>query len=262
MLKKLGSFYFFCLNLPPLKEFDLKDYSKYRIVMLLLLLSCLMAYGQRKKLQSQPYADQKMFHLGFTVGMNAQDLILSHTGAADALGDVWFAEIPSYSPGFSVGIIADKYLNHYMNLRAIPSLHFGGKRFTYREQDAPDASNNYNFSLKTNYLALPVHVRFSSERLNNIRPYVLAGGFVNYEIGAKNEPEIKFKKMDYGIEIGLGCNLYFPLFKLSPELRFSFGLRDLIEHGRSDIRDPDMLKFTDALKSGKSRMITLTFNFE
>lgn len=220
------------------------------------------AFAQKRKLQHRPYADQKLFHLGFTVGLNFQDLIYSHTGMASNGKEVWFSEIPSYSAGFSVGIIADRYINQYMNLRAIPSIYFGEKKFVFREQSAVDGENNQTFSIKNNYLSLPVHLRFSSDRLNNIRPYVFLGGYISKEIGQKSQPVIKFKDVDYGIEFGLGCNLYFPLFRLSPELKFSFGLRDLIEHDRSDLVDKDLLKYTDALKSGKSRMITLTFNFE
>lgn len=242
--------------------FILKHYRKYTLFICFSIILNVGVYSQTRKLQNQPYADQKLFHLGFTVGLNAQDLILSHSGAVNDDGSVWFSEIPSYSPGFSVGIILDRYINQYMNLRAIPSIHFGEKKFEFREQSATNNDNNEVFSIKTNYLSLPIHMRFSSVRLNNIRPYVLAGGYISTEIGRKREPEIKFKSIDYGIEIGLGCNLYFPLFKLSPELKFSFGLRDLIEHDRSDMRDQDMVKFTNALNSGKSRMITLTFNFE
>ncbi len=240
----------------------MKNYHKYFVLIFILIISISNVYAQKKKLQNQPYADQKLFHFGFTVGINAQDLILSHTGVASEGSEVWFSEIPSYSPGFSVGIIADRYINQYMNLRAIPTIHFGEKRFVFKAQGTVGDSNNQTFPIKTNYLSLPVHMRFSSERLNNIRPYVLAGGYVSAEVGQKSEPVIKFKNVDYGIEIGLGCNLYFPLFKLSPELRFSFGLRDLIEHDRSDLADQTLVKYTDALKSGKSRMITLTFNFE
>lgn len=218
------------------------------------------SYSQNRKPKNLPFADQKLFHLGFTVGINAQDLILSHTGFANKDKSVWYSEIPSYSVGFSVGFIADRYINQYMNLRVVPTLHFGEKRFTFGEENG--LKDNFEASIKTNYLSLPVHMRFSSERFNNIRPYVLAGGFVNTQIGNPKAPVIKLENLDYGIDIGLGCNLYFPLFKLSPELRFSFGLRDLIVKDRPDITDPDMQVFTNALKSGKSRMITLTFNFE
>lgn len=240
----------------------LKHRIRYTTSIILLFICILGASAQKNKIMNRPYADQKIFHLGFFVGLNAQDLILSHSGAVNDDKSVWFAEIPSYSLGFSVGLVTDRYINQYLNLRATPGIHFGEKRFVFREQNDIDGSNEKRISIKNNYLTLPVHLRFSSQRMNNIRPYVLAGGYISTEIGRKKEPEIKLQNIDYGIELGLGCNLYFPLFKLSPELRFSFGLRDLINHNRSDLTDHKLLFYTNALKSGKSRMITLTFNFE
>ncbi len=68
--------------------------------------------------------------------------------------------------------------------------------------------------------------------------------------------------MDYGLEFGVGCNIYLPLFKLCPELKFSFGLVNLIDKDRSQLDDKDLLKYTQAISSGKSRMISLIFNFE
>lgn len=214
---------------------------------------------QSRKLKNQPYADQKIYHLGFMVGINAQDMILSHSGYINDDKSVWFSEIPSYSVGFTVGIIADRYINHLMNLRVTPTLHFGQRDFTFKEQNSGE---EFRTSIRSNYLSLPIHMRFSAERINNFRPYVLAGGYISCEIGSPRNPVIKYKSLDYGLEIGLGCNFYFPLFKLSPEIKFSFGLRDLIEKDRSELNDQDLLKYTNAFDSGKSRMITLVFNFE
>lgn len=216
-------------------------------------------YAQRQKIKNQPFADQKLYHIGFTIGLHSQDLILSHTGLPTSSGEVWFAEIPSYTPGFSVGIIGDRYLNRYMNLRVVPSLYFGGKEFVFREQNTGEEMRT---TVKTNYLSLPAYIKLSSERNNNMRPYLLAGGYASMEIGSKKDAVIKLKKTDFGLEFGFGCDFYMPLFKLSPELKFSFGLSDLIEKDRSDLTDKDLQKYTDALSSGKSRMITLTFNFE
>lgn len=238
----------------------MRNYNKYIVLICLVIISGNNVFAQRQKVRNQPYADQKLFHLGFTVGLSTQDLILSHSGAVTTDNNVWFAEIPSYSPGLSVGIIADRYINQYMNLRIVPTLNFGEKRFVFKDQKG--LHNNFETTIKNNYLSLPIHMRFNSERLNNIRPYVLAGGYVNTQIGGQKQPVIKLTNVDYGIEIGLGCNLYFPLFKLSPELRFSFGLKDLLEKDRSDLADKSLLIYTEALNSAKSRMITLTFNFE
>ena len=52
------------------------------------------------------------------------------------------------------------------------------------------------------------------------------------------------------------------IFKLCPELKFCFGLADVLEKDRSDlISEPDRV-YTAALSKATSRLIVLTFNFE
>ena len=215
--------------------------------------------AQTCKPQNLPFADQKMYHLGFMVGFQAQDLIISHSGYVGDNGEAWFTEIPSYSVGFSVGMIADRYLNQYFNLRTTPSLHFGERRFVFKEQTS---GKEYESALRSNYLTLPLYLKFSADRTGNFRPYLLAGVYTALNIGQKKNDILRFKSMDYGLEFGVGCNLYLPLFKLCPELKFSFGLADVVNKDRSDLSDKDLIKYTQAISSGKTRMISLVFNFE
>jgi hypothetical protein len=216
--------------------------------------------AQTRKPQNQPFADQKLYHLGFMVGFHTQDLIISHTGYVnEATGEAWFTEIPSYSPGLSVGMVADRYLSRYFNLRLNPSLHFGERRFVFKEQTSGE---EYESALRSNYLTVPLYLKFSPDRSGNIRPYLLAGGYTAINIGQKKDEALRFKSMDYGIEFGVGFNIYLPLFKLCPELKFSFGLVDVVNKDRSDLSDPNMLKYTQAISSGRTRMISLVFNFE
>lgn len=232
---------------------------KYTIITLLLYLVVNGLYAQKQKVQNRPYADQRIWSFGFTVGIHTQDLILSHTGTMQANGEVWHAEIPSYSPGFSVGIIADRYINEHFNIRAIPTLYFGDKKFLFKEENSGEELST---TLKNNYLSVPILVKFSAKRINNYRPYLLAGVYGNMEIGSKSDQILKLQKSDYGLQFGVGCSFYLPMFKLSPEIRFSLGLKDLIDKDRSDLVDKTLLKYTEALSSGKSRIITFTFNFE
>ncbi|MFT3994357.1 MAG: porin family protein [Dysgonomonas sp.] len=216
-------------------------------------------FGQIQKPKNQPYADQKMYHLGFLVGIHTQDMTLLHTGYTAANGEAWFAEIPSYSVGFNVGIIGDRYLNEYFNLRISPTLYFGEKGFVFKEQLTGE---EYKTTFKTSYLSLPLHLKFSASRMNNYRPYFLAGGYANMDLSPKKDMALRFKKVDYGLEFGVGCNIYLPLFKLCPELKFSLGLVDMIDKDNSDVTDNDLLKYRNAISSGKTRMISLIFNFE
>ena len=56
--------------------------------------------------------------------------------------------------------------------------------------------------------------------------------------------------------------VYLPFFKLNPELKFCFGLLDIIHKNRSDLIDTSLMKFTKGVNGGHSNMIVLTFNFE
>lgn len=210
-------------------------------------------------MKNQPYADNRLFHLGFHVGLHAQDLILTNTGVTAPGGGVWFAEIPNYSPGFSVGVIGDMFLNPYFNLRLIPTLHFGDKEFVFREYETGE---EYKTSVRSSYITIPLELKYSAFRLNNYRPYLTAGVYGAFDMGRKKGQAILLKGTDMGITVGIGCDIYLPFFKLCPELKFSFGLKNLLETDRPDLTEPTLQVYTDALSKATSRMIILTFNFE
>lgn len=214
--------------------------------------------AQSEKVKNQPYADLKWFHLGFHVGLHAQDLLLTNTGATTD-GETWFAEIPSYSPGFSVGVIGDLYLNPYFNLRLSPTINFGDKKVVFREQATGE---EYSTSIRSNYLTFPLDVKYSAFRVNNYRPYLIGGIYGALDLGRKKGNPLLLKGTDFGIEFGLGCDIYLPFFKLCPELKFCFGLVDLLEKDRPDLTEKELIKYPAALSKATSRMVVLTFNFE
>jgi hypothetical protein len=215
--------------------------------------------AQREIVKNQPYGDMKLFHLGFHIGLHTQDLILTHTGATTLTGQTWFAEIPTYDPGFSVGIIGDMFVNPYLNLRLVPSIHFGDKQFIFREHEKGD---EYTTSVRSNFITLPVELKYSSLRINNYRPYLTGGIYGALDVGRKKGETLLMKSFDYGLFVGLGCDIYFSFFKLCPEIKFFFGFENLIEKNRADLTQPELGIYTNALSRGMSRMIVLTFNFE
>jgi len=215
--------------------------------------------AQKEAVKNQPYADMKLFHLGFHVGLHTEDLILTNTGKTTADGETWFAEIPSYSPGFSVGVIGDMFMNPYMNLRFSPTIHFGDRQFTFKEKTTGET---FTTNIRSSYLNFPLDVKMAAVRLNNYRPYVITGAYYSFDIGRKKGNPLLLKNSDFGVEFGFGCDFYLPYFKLCPELKFCFGLKDLLEKDRTDLSDATLVKYGDALSKATSRMIILTFNFE
>lgn len=214
--------------------------------------------GQKEKEKNQPYADLQLFHLGFHVGFHAQDLLLTNTGVTTD-GETWFAGIPSYSPGFSVGVVGDMYLNPYFNLRLTPTIHFGDKKVLFREQTTGE---EYTTSVRSNYLTFPLDIKYSAFRINNYRPYLIGGIYGAFDLGRKKGNALLLKSADFGVEFGIGCDIYLPFFKLCPELKFCFGLVDLLEKDRRDLTDKELIKYPLALSRATSRMVVLSFNFE
>ena len=235
--------------------------NKYFLILLLAFVSTFSALAQiqKQKVQNQPYGDQRLYHFCLVVGLNFQDMIITNSGHTGENGETWFCQIPNYKPGFTVGLLADYYLNPFMNLRFTPTLHFGDLGYKFREEPTGET---FSSTIRSNFLMFPLDVKFGSLRSNNYRPYIIAGGYGAFNLGRKLDETILLKTTDYGISIGFGCDFYLPIVKICPEIKFYFGLRDLVEKDRSDLRDLSKLKYTEAISSGTSRMIVLTFNFE
>lgn len=233
--------------------------AKYFLLLFLLLPCSPRLLGQHQKLQNQPYADQRLFHLGFTLGVHTQDLILTQSGYVNENGEAWFSEIPRYSPGFTAGIIGDMYLSNHLNLRFIPTLYLGDKLFIFKEQSSGE---EYKTRVRDNYLSLPVHLKISADRINNFRPYVLLGGYGSIKLASRKGGAVLLKPYDFGIELGVGWDLYLPMFKLAPELKIGFGLVDILEKERPDLTDESLQKYARSLSKATQRMVTLSFHFE
>ena len=84
-----------------------------------------------------------------------------------------------------------------------------------------------------------------------------------FDVSKKRTDYIKLKSADLYLEVGFGCDFYLPYFKLNPEIKFCFGLTDVIQHDRPDlVDDPATMKITNSLKRATSQMVVLTFYFE
>lgn len=235
------------------------------VVMLAMVLSAIMvptlsAQHFNDKVLNRPYADLKKWHLGFSVGIHTEDVTFTHNGVATADGETWFMDQPSFSPGFCVNGLVALRLNDYFSIRFTPGMYFGNRDITMRESGS-GATERQN--IKSAYVVAPIDLKFASQRLRNVRPYVTGGIMPAFDVAKKRSDFLKFKTTDVFLTVGLGCDFYLPYFKLIPELKFCFGLTDVLEHKRPDlVEEPQKLKFTESLKKATSQMVVLTFYFE
>lgn len=217
-----------------------------------LLILMLVLTGMGHLFAQDYHNDDKFIHFGFSLGFNSMDF-----GVKTANG--YQADVSSLKPGFSVGIIGDMLLSRYLNLRFTPTLHFAERELSFQNDVLPKTA------ISSIPMSLPLYLKYSSERHGNIRPYLIGGGGVYFDLGRDNEKPILLKSMDPFVEIGVGCDIYLGFFKLAPELKFAVGLNNLLtpldERDSSGLSDENK-KYSEALTKLTSRLITLTFNFE
>lgn len=228
-------------------------------LLLAMLLSC--AYAKPgDKLFNRPYADQKRMHLGFSVGVHVQDLDFTHNGFITPEGERWVAEVPSFSPGFCVNVLGDLRLHQYLNLRLSPGMYFGSKTVEMIDYQG-EKSNRQD--IKSAYVVVPLDLKISGMRLRNTRPYLTVGAMASFDVSKKRSDPLTFNTADAYLTVGLGCDFYLPFFKFNPEIKFCFGLTDILRHDRPDLTDdPESFKMTQSLAKVKSKMVVLTFYFE
>ena len=219
--------------------------------------------AQERKVQNRPYIDMRRWHYGFLVGTHFQDIEFTNNASIhtteEGTQEAWFADVASYTPGFSVGVLGELRMTEHIALRFVPTMHFGDKAVTFREQQSGAMEWQ---AIKSTYLTVPVEVKCSAQRFNNYRPYVLAGLAPMLDLTVKRQRALLVQRADVAVEVGLGCDFYLPFFKLIPELKFCFGLSDILVKDRSDLTDKNLLKYTQALDKATSRMMVLTFYFE
>ncbi len=243
----------------------------------LLLVVCgvvaVAAVAQERKPQFKPYIDLRPMHFGILVGLNFQDVEFQNVGPQQIVHDdgtvtteTVVCDQDTWNPGFSVGVLADLRLSAHLSLRLSPTMHFGAKHLTFRHLEELDENGQpaiHTQDMKNTYISFPLDLKFSAERFNNYRPYVVAGINQLINLSGKDQDFIQLKRADTMVEVGLGCDLYLPFFKLIPELKFCYSLTNSLNKKHADeLTDVNRRVFANAVSSAQSKMIVLTLYFE
>ena len=191
--------------------------------------------------RNQPYVDDNIKHIVYFLGIDFPAYGIQPFNAEnDNL-------VPAVGWGLTIGLGVDYRLGRYFNLRFIPSVSFESRNIVGRTKDADgniygegiftkDDSGkelkrmNKKLPIGSTPISLPVHVKWSAERDENFRPYVVAGAGISLDLWAKKKiPFMPFHPhmFDVFADVGFGCDFYFPWFKLCPELRYRIGFMNM-----------------------------------
>ena len=225
-------------------------------LVLLLLLSSFTASAQRPLL-SMPDHDDKRYYFGITFGLNFSVYQIDYSKSF-ANTDTFRVVQPHWQPGFNLGLMGNLKLTSFVDLRFVPSLAFAEKRIAFVYGYPNDSVSDR--SIESIYMHLPLQLKFKSDRIKNFRFYGLLGGKFDYDLAAnarshRTDEFLKISPTDFGYEIGVGFEFFYPNFIFSPEIKLSQGFTNQLFRDRS-------LQLTNAIQTLNTRMIVISIHLE
>lgn len=264
---------------------------KQKFVLTFLILYCcsFIVIGQNyKRPPNMPNYDYQKWHFGFTLGPDYQNLRISNN-SADLTGLLpldqipteipgggglskisMYSEIKNLTPGFHVGIITSRRLGEHFNIRVIPSLSLGSKEIQSTrliQGINPDTvvftTEIETTKIKSNYISCPVLIKYKAIRIDNARPYLIAGANFKYDLATDTETPITLKKFDTSLEFGIGSDFYMQTFRLGIEIRFGIGLFNMLTDKPENTEPGGVQPYlTKSMSSIRAKTFTIAFNFE
>ena len=229
------------------------------IYLFFLLMLGLNSMAQRQVVKNLTTFDDKRLHFGFSLGLNALDFgIQQHSSSG---GDKIRADISTLTPGFTVGIITNLRLTESLDLRFLPGMSFGERILTYNIPVVSTSGTSDHYSIKSTFLDFPLLVKYKARRMNNQRPYLIGGIACRYDINKSGKDDlVRLKPFSTSIEAGMGWDSYLQFFRLSTELKFSFGLTNILGDGPVSANEKQV--YTNAFSRLTSNMFIFSFHFE
>ena len=253
----------------------LKNSIKYNcigIVLCIFLFNKNNVYSQ-EMLWQLPNLDKKQFHWGFYLGSQLANYKLKY----NAFNDMSASILNKTSIGFHLGLVADWRLYKYLNIRLEPGFISQSNVLEFTHSNLiksvpikkPDGTTENTYvpldrGIQANYVYLPLILKFSGMRFDNVKPYGLAGmayafDFSSNESSEKDNYEEVFRSTmhNFMYEFGGGLDIYFPHFKFSPSIRAIFTINNQMV--QDNISDSD---YTAPIESFKMSGVFFRFTFE
>src|SRR5688500_7045505 len=233
-------------------------FSLQALIICLTGLLPVLASGQHNKGNNNFRAFQdKGYYFGLTLGFNKSNFQLMPSSQF-ILNDSFNITEGQGGGGFNLSLVANMKLGEYFDFRFLPGFSFANRKFFY-----VNAVNEVEQtrSVESVFMQFPLQLRFKSDPFHDIRVFVLAGAKYTYDLASTAVlPEqakrlIRISPHDYAVEVGAGCQFFFPFFIFSPEIKYSQGIGNILIHNSN-------LSQSTVLEKVLSRTFTISFHFE
>ena len=166
---------------------------RFVLFSLIFALSVPSIFAQKEKIEYLPNFDKRTIHFGYYLGFNKNSFEVNYfdQSGLDPNSPVnptpeqdMFVSVDA-SLGFNIGFVIDYRIHNNINLRFEPGLMSNAKTITFVDPNLDAAPNgipiygnsttNLEREVSGTYLHLPLLLKLSTNRLNNIRPYIIGG---------------------------------------------------------------------------------------
>ncbi|MCS6789448.1 MAG: PorT family protein [Bacteroidia bacterium] len=195
------------------------------------------------------YHDTRQFNLGLLMGFNYNQVKIQYKNllySTPTAGRPTMVRVVGV-PGLNLGIIANKKLHKYFDLRTIPQVSLQQRNIFI---ELPDSSVKRR--LESAYLYFPILLKYKSQFYKGIRVYMMAGMQFGLNLTSdrrmRDNPElIRMQRWDWQWVAGVGVDIYLERVKLTPEISYSLGWRN--------VYDPTGMRYGYVIESIRNQTI-------
>jgi hypothetical protein len=212
-------------------------------------------FSQKSMEKNLPNYDDRWIHYGFLMaGHRSQFQIkYSRNFIRDQLDSI-HSILPPARLGFDLGFIVNFRLGQFFDFRVTPKVGF----YEYMVEYNLINGSKINQLVESTVVDIPLLFKYKSLRWNNTRIYLIGGIMPGIQASGNkdDEEERKLQTSDFNLsaELGFGFDFYFPLFKFSPEIRFSRGLLNILRE--------DRFGYSEGIESLRTNVFTFYLLFE
>jgi len=145
---------------------------------------------------------------GFSFGLNRSDL---RFGSAQEDGDQIVNGL-----GYRLGVVYELRLGKRLVITPKADLSFNAGQLN---------QSNTEYTVSASSLELMGHLKYRFAK-SNFSPYVLAGPNYRMPLATRNDNSVPTRN-DVAVDVGLGLDIPLIGFKISPEVRYSYGLTNI-----------------------------------
>lgn len=230
------------------------------LICLFAMVVCNAQLFSKERIKNNQNFDKAFLSWGYFLGFNSYDFNFDYE---EDLPDLFVER----TAGFNVGLIGNLRISDHLDLRLEPGLLITKRFINYNPeyfQGFEFTEADLNREVRSTYIHIPLLLKISTKRVNNIKPFIVAGLSTAINLSSnENNPDdnangqFRTRSNMLFYELGFGIDLYLFWFKFTPSVRGVFALNDEL------IRDNDPNSpWTSNITSMKTRGLFVNFTFQ